>query len=235
MPQNAFTELLSTIAANNGYNDTIWSAFSYETYPGAYDWANDNITWMIPGVSRPRGNGQEMKSQLLDLSDWACSGHDVTPLPPTIAPTPQNILILTRGFCGSTCALFVGHAHFFHNVKTITLGGLVTQKQQQFYSFPGLQVVDSPDFYAMWAELQQNITYTPTPNPTELCPRLLKTSAGYRYCIREIYPPTSVDFSVPLEYIFTPSDFHMYFDAVSVLHSFFAWVKAVQYFPSRTY
>ena len=53
---------------------------------------------------------------------------------------PNKTLMITHGFCGSTCALFANHIHQYYGVKTITVGGLkgVTQ---QYTSFPGLEVL----------------------------------------------------------------------------------------------
>lgn len=98
-------------------------------------------------------------------------------------------------------SVFTVHAHLFENIHTIVVGGLQSQPQQQPYSFPGLQVIDSPDFYFMFQELQLNVstmsvgelnaqnfdfdTYArngfTTTSDVDLTPRLLPTSAGYRY------------------------------------------------------
>lgn len=94
---------------------------------------------VVPGVSKPRNNVFRTYSQLIGLSDAFCAKYDLgEPLDNPFEP--QNVKILTHGFCGSTCALFATHLHSVEKVETVVVGGVITQPQQQFFSFPGKRI-----------------------------------------------------------------------------------------------
>jgi len=140
---------------------------------------------------------------------------------------PEKILIITHGFCGSTCALFANHANQYSHVKTIVVGGFPGQPQQ-YTSFPGLEVLQTPDFYDLLDTLLQSTEDQGCLNC--FSPRRLLTSAGYRMCIREIYPPG--DSSTPLEYTFLPADYHLDLNAQTAEHPEYIWLQALKYFET---
>lgn len=213
MPVSDFTAALANSSAMLNDEQTIWSGANYQAYPAGTVFPNTNSQWFYPGIERQRGSGYRRYSQILDLAAVECQGFDIAPLS---KPFPrENIIISTKGFCGSTCALFTGHAHFYERIQTVVSGGLASQVQQQFFAFPGIQVVDSPDFYSMFQILKFNITTFNAheindPSVTQaapLTPRLMATTARYRYCIREQYEQVN-RYSLPTEYSFVPADFH---------------------------
>ncbi|KAG0284231.1 hypothetical protein BGZ96_011373 [Linnemannia gamsii] len=57
---------------------------------------------------------------------------------------PENLAILTDGYCGSSCALISNMMHTKFGVPTVVIGGRTTAKQGpiSYSTFPGLQVVD---------------------------------------------------------------------------------------------
>ncbi|KAG0236734.1 hypothetical protein BGX31_003826 [Mortierella sp. GBA43] len=57
---------------------------------------------------------------------------------------PENITILTDGYCGSSCALISNALHTQFGVKTVVIGGRTssTQGPMSYSTFPGLQVID---------------------------------------------------------------------------------------------
>ncbi|KAF9291281.1 hypothetical protein BGZ88_006957 [Linnemannia elongata] len=58
---------------------------------------------------------------------------------------PENLAILTDGYCGSSCALISNMMHTKFGVPTVVVGGRTTAQQggpMSFSTFPGLQVVD---------------------------------------------------------------------------------------------
>lgn len=57
---------------------------------------------------------------------------------------PENLAILTDGYCGSSCALISNMMHTKFGVPTVVIGGRTTAKQgpMSYSTFPGLQVVD---------------------------------------------------------------------------------------------
>ncbi|KAG0028558.1 hypothetical protein BGZ82_008367 [Podila clonocystis] len=58
---------------------------------------------------------------------------------------PENMAILTEGYCGSSCALISNMMHTKYGVPTVVVGGRTMAKQNMpmtYSSFPGLQVID---------------------------------------------------------------------------------------------
>jgi len=54
-----------------------------------------------------------------------------------------QILILSDGLCGSTCAVFSSHLDEVEKVDTVALGGIIsTPNGMQYFSFPGGQVLE---------------------------------------------------------------------------------------------
>ncbi len=211
MPQSDLANNLTRISAKLGDESTIWAGPGYTSYPNNVTWGANDVSWLLPGHSRQRGAGFRSYSELLDLSAMSCEGFSFTPLASPFPPS--SIVLVTHGFCGSTCALFSNHLHQWEGVRAVAVGGLAAHSQQQFFAFPGIQVVDSPDFYAMFESLEQNVTtFAPWEfaNSSSIeasnCPRLMYTSAAYRYCIREQYNRNS--YQLPVEYTFTPANYH---------------------------
>ncbi|KAF9545820.1 hypothetical protein EC957_010448 [Mortierella hygrophila] len=58
---------------------------------------------------------------------------------------PENLAILTDGYCGSSCALISNMMHTKFGVPTVVVGGRTTAQRggsMSYSTFPGLQVVD---------------------------------------------------------------------------------------------
>lgn len=123
---------------------------------------------------------------------------------------------MSRGLCGSTCALFADVLAKFDGVRTVVLGGVDSKVAQAYRSFPGLQVMDSDSLYQVFDQLGQN---TSDQTCTQcVAPRRLLTSAQYRMCIREIYRDPET-LSAPSEYLFQPADFHLDLSRDAALNS----------------
>jgi hypothetical protein len=54
----------------------------------------------------------------------------------------KEMLLLSNGYCGSACAVFAAHLLEVDNAKSLVFGGVYGIGQQQFFSFPGGEVVD---------------------------------------------------------------------------------------------
>ncbi|KDO32426.1 hypothetical protein SPRG_02903 [Saprolegnia parasitica CBS 223.65] len=52
---------------------------------------------------------------------------------------PENLLVVSQGFCGSTCAVFTSYIQAYNLGQTVALGGYLHTPQQPF-GFPGGQV-----------------------------------------------------------------------------------------------
>ncbi|KAG0094123.1 hypothetical protein BGZ93_007520 [Podila epicladia] len=58
---------------------------------------------------------------------------------------PENMAILTEGYCGSSCALISNMMHTKYGVPTVVIGGRAQAEQDipmAYSTFPGLQVID---------------------------------------------------------------------------------------------
>lgn len=114
---------------------TFWTPQQWRDEDG-YQFTN--TSWLYPGVEKQRGHFSRNFSQLIHASSRSCPHGNGNSFPARQL-NPSEILIVSHGFCGSTCALFANHLHQYENVKTLSVGGL-GQQQMAYSSFPGLQV-----------------------------------------------------------------------------------------------
>ena len=145
----------------------------------------------------------------------------------------SQTLIITRGLCGSTCALFANHLRLYDGVRTVVLGGLPSRPTMQYTSFPGLQVLDKDPLYGQFIQLKQNVSFVPYKemDPTDVVPRDLATTASFRYCVREIYPPEDAPNSdTPMEFNFQAADFHLYNTAITANYPEYVWYEVLPLF-----
>lgn len=121
-------------------------------------------------------------------------------IPNNPPPFPaKDLLVLSNGYCGSTCALFTNTVHVQHNVKTIVIGGpsasLAGYGGMAYSSFVGGQSF-SLDSVREEAWLL-NIT-------SKAVPEALPTRSVLAFTIREVY--SFQDSNVPQEFVFLPAD-----------------------------
>ena len=117
MPACPLALNLSATAISNHIGMTEWSP---DFYVDAITGANfTDGSWLVPGVVHTRGGVTANYSSLIAISPFlqACGN-------PPLMFTQQlfqasNIVLLSRGFCGSTCALFADTLHDLHGVKVI--------------------------------------------------------------------------------------------------------------------
>ncbi|KAI8605188.1 hypothetical protein EDD21DRAFT_350223 [Dissophora ornata] len=78
------------------------------------------------------------RSPSIVTKDQSVTGED-----PYHPWNPENLVILTDGYCGSSCALISNTMHTKFGVKTVVIGGRTPKTDPMSYStFPGLQVID---------------------------------------------------------------------------------------------
>eukprot|EP01119_Soliformovum_irregulare_P011568 TRINITY_DN2911_c0_g1_i1.p1 TRINITY_DN2911_c0_g1~~TRINITY_DN2911_c0_g1_i1.p1 ORF type:complete len:629 (-),score=162.68 TRINITY_DN2911_c0_g1_i1:176-2062(-) len=216
---------VSDLAVNLTRSSMLYEQFTFWT---PQKWANQsNVqytddSWLVPGHPKIRGGFHRNFSEIIHVFPFGCGD------PPFQIPNsyfPGEILVLSRGFCGSTCALVADHLNLYEKVKTLTIGGF-HGRPQGYTSFPGLQVLDSGAMYDQMDSVGQN---TFDQDCTEcLSPRRLLTSATYRMTAREIYGPQ--DNEIPLEYKFVPADFRLMKTRDTAERSQLLWKDALQFF-----
>jgi len=116
--------------------------------------------------------------------------------------TPGAIMILSSGYCGSTCSVIARHLqeHQPSRVRTLVVGGILNVAQS-IASFPGGQSYDL-------ASLLQDIAYLNISHaPYVVDP--LPTSASLGFTLREIYSWAEGKTDIPLEFVVETADFHM--------------------------
>ena len=132
--------------------------------------------------------------------DWTIGGVSVTN-PPNV--NFEQILVLTNGFCGSTCAVTAGRIAAFGNVRTVATGGLAHWQQMSIWSFAGGEVLESSSLNNIARNAGLNPENSPLPAP-------LPGGASISGCtLREIYPIGSEDYSMPMEFVYTPADYRI--------------------------
>jgi hypothetical protein len=225
MPSSPLARNLTETAARHDIVDTEWSPSFYQNQQGASQWANNDTSWLIPGIRRMRGNRTRAYSQLvhIDEDDYAAQ----LPFEDTVPFKPENILFSSSGFCGSSCANFLDTARYMHGVKTVVTGGFPGVAMSP-RSFPGLEVLDSGPLYQILDALLQQ-----TGEPCDSCsaPRQLQTTAGYRMCIREIYNGNDTSpLRQPLEYTWQPSEYRHNYDENTAFYHELLWPQLLQYF-----
>ncbi|KAI1317946.1 hypothetical protein EDD11_007468 [Mortierella claussenii] len=139
--------------------------------------------------------------------------------------TPQNMAIVTNGFCGSACTMIATRFAEVHGVKTYAIGG-IAKRPLSYFSFPGGFVLDNRaivgDLDSIGLKKVKNM-------PTEL-PVLAATSLA----VGEIY--ASSNSTIPLEYdakLF-PAKVHLDQDSVSARHPDQVWLKVADSFAASS-
>jgi hypothetical protein len=169
--------------------------------------------WMSSGaVSRTRGGVTAEYSGLIhegcevEYSKWAPPGAGFGGV------SPENVILLSDGLCGSTCSVFSSSVQLRGLAKTVVVGGF-HNSDQLFWSFPGGEV-ETIEFLVSTAQIlgisSANV------------PQILPDGATFRFAIREIYPwdtafglgsSDNADF-VPLEFVNYASDYRIYYNSV---------------------
>lgn len=206
--------------------NTVWSPSFYANHNNDPIAPNDT-SYLIPGVPHVRGGRLRNYTRLVHIGGNC--GEFGYRIDPAIKFNPEEIIIVTHGFCGSTCALFSTHLALYDSVRTFVMGG-IDGHEQQFFSFPGGQVLDTPGLFATIAQLGFNTTAGPAA-PDELQPRALPTTAAYRFCVREVYPNKPVAYSTPpMEFAFQPGSYRASYSYQTAVAPEFGWYEAAAHF-----
>ncbi|CAG8639177.1 6270_t:CDS:2, partial [Dentiscutata heterogama] len=126
--------------------------------------------------------------------------------------TSEDIIILTNGICASACALITLFLSEIHNVKTISVGGLL-DIPMSFSTFPGGLVTSEDNI----ADSAGDTNVTSIPNSNSL---LLTIRKAYDF------DKKSNEITGVLEYLFKPADYRFYYNESNARDSSFLWVDA---------
>ncbi|CAG8461650.1 1000_t:CDS:2 [Acaulospora morrowiae] len=132
--------------------------------------------------------------------------------------TRDNLIILTNGACGSACATITQILVEKKEIKTVAVGGLLSQPQLSYSSFPGGVIFTSDQLLHELNQIGLNRS-TNSLIPDNF-PQLILTSMS----IDEFYSST-LD-NVVLEFFPRPSDYRLYYDEQSMRDPSKLWIQA---------
>ncbi|CAM0143026.1 hypothetical protein VKS41_006217 [Umbelopsis sp. WA50703] len=152
---------------------TKWIDYKSNHSQGA-DWFKDTATYA-------RGNTETKFSQPVSLScdSWNSAFADSNAFN-TSRWKASDLLILSDGRCGSTCAIVVSRLRLVHNVPALGLGG-IRGNRMQFASFPG---GESERLSSFLTDLQ-SLELLDTPG----APKPFPERADMGWTFREVYRP----------------------------------------------
>ncbi|KAF0690582.1 Aste57867_18029 [Aphanomyces stellatus] len=185
------------------------SACSAEFCPNAWYSAETkrqfvSDAWLTQGTTSSLGN----VSQGLY---FGCSAYNQLFPPPGVSfpgLSPDNVILVSHGYCGSTCSVFSSFIQLHGLAQTVAFGGY-KDVPQQFFSFPGGQVYTTDAVYDDAVTLGvENSTLVPQPLST-ISP--MYEGATFGFAMVAISPWNSQDdkkeaaAATPLEYKFVPA------------------------------
>ncbi|KAG0043331.1 hypothetical protein BGZ83_011532 [Gryganskiella cystojenkinii] len=179
----------------------------------------EDDTWIIPGKILPGRHGVFSD----EVTDRYCSAvEDIRGAPEDALFKPEDILLLTNGFCGSTCAVLALQLHERYGVRTAAIGGLHGQSMA-FTSFPGgavqannTQWVDRVrKVYETLPDDERVVTIVSSENSDQstkiamedLIPRPLPANGQLAFTFRQVLSASRPD--QVSEYLRIPSEFRM--------------------------
>ena len=171
--------------------------------------------WLLPGHSYFRGIRFGTYSNKVTDD---CSMVDIPAWNPKYLFTPDHVLVLTDGTCGSACALVARNIQERGQATTMVVGGLLG-RPQMVASFIGGLVYDLP---TLLEELKLlGLSNSP------LAPQPFPTSANLRFTLWEQYPwVPSHGTQYPAEFVFEPADVRLMYTQQSVNNNTALYIDA---------
>lgn len=215
------SQRMATASMRVGPEQSEWAP-QYWVDPSSNEpYADDS--WMVPPRRLTRNNRTSPYSQRV---------HDECMLDFWMWPQPQHhlpykadqIMILTHGFCGSTCAVFSKHLSELEEARSVTIGGL-PDRPQSIASFPGGQVFTLDALLSTLSAL--NMSTDPA------APKPFPISATFSFTLREIYSWSQGKEQTPLDFVFEPSDFHQGYTADSWQDQAALYAQAAAFFDAE--
>ncbi|ETV94735.1 hypothetical protein H310_11701 [Aphanomyces invadans] len=120
--------------------------------------------------------------------------------------SPEYVILVSHGYCGSTCSVFSSFIQEHNLAKTVAFGGY-KDAPQQFFSFPGGQVYNTGALYddavALGVEMNPLVPQ-PLANISDLY-----ADATFNFALVAISPWKTVwnETLLPLEYTFVPATY----------------------------
>lgn len=162
-------------------------------------------SWMNPGSRLPRRKGTFSR----EVTDRFCSAvQDIKGDSEDTMFEPQDIILLTNGLCGSTCAVLALQLHERYGVRTVAVGGEHGQSMM-FTSFPGGAVQGNN---TLWVQRIRKVFKTLpesayTKGLEALLPKQLLANGQLAFTFRQVMSVSQPD--QVSEYMRIPSEYRM--------------------------
>ncbi|KAF9359408.1 hypothetical protein BGX34_008389 [Mortierella sp. NVP85] len=213
-PQTVDSPYIYTLRSSRLAQVLTRATYWYEqAVPSPYDGLIDPRTgkefrtdsWMNPGSRLPGLQGTFSR----EVTDRYCSAVEDTKGDSGDAMFgPQDIILLTNGNCGSTCAVLALQLHERYGVRTVSIGGEHGQSMM-FTSFPGGAVQANN---TLWVQRIRRVFNTlPRPWRTHdlevLVPKKLPVNGQLAFTFRQVMSVSQPD--QVSEYMRIPSEYRM--------------------------
>ncbi|GJJ70004.1 hypothetical protein EMPS_02353 [Entomortierella parvispora] len=186
------------------YTQKTSSPYAGLVDPNTGDEVSDE-SWIIPGTSLPGREGYFSNK----VTDRYCPAvDDVSGSNDDALFEPENIVILTNGFCGSTCAVLALQLHERYGIRTAAIGGYHGQSMA-FTSFPGGAVQANN---TLWVSRIQQVYQTISGDGQgqsleKMIPQPLPANGQLAFTFRQVLSASHPD--QVSEYLRMPSEFRM--------------------------
>ncbi|KAK3835465.1 MAG: hypothetical protein J3R72DRAFT_494232 [Linnemannia gamsii] len=186
------------------YDQDVTSPYEGLVDPTTGEEVSDD-SWMSPGDKLQGREGSFSKK----VTDRFCGAvDDIKGAADEALFEPEDILILTNGYCGSTCAVLALQLHERYGVRTVAVGGHHGQSMA-FTSFPGGAVQANN---TLWVQRIQKVFKTlplhhRTSELESLVPKSLPANGQLAFTFRQVMSVS--DESQVSEYMRIPSEFRM--------------------------
>jgi len=213
-PQTVDSPYIYTLRASRLAQVLTRTTYWYDqTLPSPYDGLIDPRTgeefrtdsWINPGSKLPGRQGMFSR----EVTDRYCSAvEDIKGDSGDAMFGPQDIVLLTNGNCGSTCAVLALQLHERYGVRTVSMGGEHGQSMM-FTSFPGGAVQPNN---TLWVQRIRRVFNTlPRPWRTHdleaLVPKKLPANGQLAFTFRQVMSASQPD--QVSEYMRIPSEYRM--------------------------
>ncbi|KAG9228754.1 hypothetical protein BJ875DRAFT_525594, partial [Amylocarpus encephaloides] len=188
----------------------------------------------------PISQGGDLVSNLvrIDLKNGSLSGGVKAPFSvsgygdrkniPAAMFAPQDVLLLTDGFCGSTCTIFAEEMHTQAGVKMVVVGGRPeTGPMQGVTGVRGSQVASGMEFgvYINTAiSLNKTANFKELPNTKITIPIHLKDSEAISLNSRNQIRKSKQD--TPLQFVYQAAHCRIWYTAASISNYEVLWQNA---------
>ncbi|KAF9313403.1 hypothetical protein BG003_005235 [Podila horticola] len=224
LPASTMVQEVAKIASAKKYKGDDGSMFDARRYVSlATKQSFKDATMFTKGTTAQRGG----KTVSLSQRNYFEHSWPFVPLKGKNALTwkPEDMAIVTNGYCGSACTMIATRFSVVHGVKTYAIGG-IQHRALSYFTFPGGFVLNNA---AIVGDLDA-LKFRPRGKDAARRPVDLPVMADTRLTVGEIY--AFANSTVPLEYDaqYFAATVHLDQDPVSARHPDQTWLKIAKDF-----